>query len=492
MRNGMKEQVAQKDLYSRAVDFYAKGKFENAEKCCKKAISENPNHFEAYNVLGAILQNRGNSGEAFAYVQKALAINPAYERGYNNLGSIYFANKSYDEAIACFNKALAINNSNADAHYNIATALQIKGNLAGALEFYKNAIRLNPQYSKAYHNLGSMLIKQGYVQEGVEYYRAAIANDDKFLLTDVYVNFSNMIFYTDGVAAWRDTVASYLKSVNFPAGEKGGMYTSLATACWIMGDVDKCIGYLDIAKKLLMQNFDYPNFKQSIIFHDFIRSLVLWYRDNPENNVESDNTLYFIGDSHSVTCANKTITLGSELYKCSSRLIKGCKMWHLVSDENNEFKLAFDREINSLPENSTIVFTLGEIDCRHDSGLFLRYRKYGTDLYNETNILLDKYFLKIMTLVKDKRVTPLIWGVPAPHDSLFKSAVHHLQQKEFINFILYFNQQLSLRAKTHNLQFIDNYKLTANDIKQSDKSTHLDDIHLKPSVFVRAIQDLWQ
>jgi tetratricopeptide (TPR) repeat protein len=484
------EKPTTKDTYQRAVAFYNKGKFDNAEQWCRKAIAENPGHYEAYNILGAIANKKGKSGEAFAYFKKVIAINPNYADAYNNLGFICNENKSYDEAILFLNKAIELYPSYSEAYENLANALQNKGLTDVAVEHYKYAISFNPQCFSAYLSMCHIFVEQGKIHEGLECCKRAIAVGGGSVPSEVHLVLANYVLYTEGVAAWRDVIVSSLQKINFPASQKGSMLTSLAVIDWILDNPAKCLEYLDEAKKIISQYPNQPNFKNSLAYNNFLRSLILWYKDNPTNNTSSDNTLHFIGDSHCITYANKTINLGHELYNCKTHFIKGCKIWHLVKDGNNEYKVAFEREISSLPEGSLVVMNFGEIDCRYDEGLFGRYIKYATNLEDEVNSLLDKYFEVIINLIKKQKIVPIVWGIPAPHKNLCDEYVHPAHKEKFIQFIRYFNTQMHLRALKCSVNFVDNYKITTDKDGISNDDTHLDWHHLKPDIFQKAIGNL--
>ena len=84
-------------------------------------IEKNPNCWMAYNNLGLILDNMGQSQEAIEHYRQALAIKPDYAPAHNNWGVV----------------------------------LVRTGQIQEAIEHYKRALQLDPNYSMAYNNLGS-------------------------------------------------------------------------------------------------------------------------------------------------------------------------------------------------------------------------------------------------------------------------------------------------------------------------------------------------
>ena len=96
------------------------GDFKNAEKCCRHVIKYSPNSVQAYDNLGAALQNTNKLKEASKYHKKALTLNPSYYPAYFNIGNIYRKAGDYTNAINNYKRALKINPGFTNAAYNLA------------------------------------------------------------------------------------------------------------------------------------------------------------------------------------------------------------------------------------------------------------------------------------------------------------------------------------------------------------------------------------
>ena len=59
---------------------------DDAIKFYEKAIDLNPNFADAYNNIGIVLLEMGQSDDAIKFYQKALEIEPSYAEAHNNLG----------------------------------------------------------------------------------------------------------------------------------------------------------------------------------------------------------------------------------------------------------------------------------------------------------------------------------------------------------------------------------------------------------------------
>ncbi len=80
--------------------------------------------------------------------------------------------------------------------------------------------------------------------------------------------------------------------------------------------------------------------------------------------------IYVVGDSHTVPLAWNVIRVASAINGRTEhrllvpKLVTGIKQYHLRKESDFYPKLQFANLINKLPDNSDILFVLGEIDCR--------------------------------------------------------------------------------------------------------------------------------
>lgn len=476
------------DSYKKAVSFYFKKKFNLAKNFCDKALGHNPNHYEAYNLLGLIALTEEKYGDALTYFNKSLQINPAYISALNNLGMVYSKNNMHDETIRCCSRILELSPTNAQAHYSIADALEKKELLDDAIKNFEAAIKLEPNHFGANHNLGKLLFSKGHCEKAAQHLRTAIKQKSTLDPTACR-NACYAVLFAEGKQAWREFLLALLNHKQIEPLTMVGIQVSLAVVNWIFGyekmyldNLQKTETILNsVAKKSKIDDVDFA-------YNLMLQVLVKWYKENPETHIETKNILYCLGDSHSITCSNKNITIGDTIYDCKTKFILGCKIWHITNDKKNHYKFAFQREISSLNKGSKIVLCLGEIDCRYDQGLFYRYRKYGTDLKMETNLLLDSYLEKIIIPIQSEGLFPLLWGIPAPREEAFENYIDKEHEKKFIDFIADFNEQMLLRAQKHSIPFVDNYSLSDKGNGTSDVKTHLDFYHLNPDVFRMAIK----
>ena len=198
------------------------GEADQALERYRSAIELDPNHFEAFNNLGNLLQERGRLTESLEAHRRAASLRPSMPEVQFNLGNTFLNAGQYEEATRAYEAAItlrpdyvhAINNlGNAlrargltaearqayqkagelmpdfgDAAVNIGIALSQEGNLAGAIEHFRRAIALKPNLAEAHVNLGNALKNAGQIDEAIAAYRHAVS------LQPISLNWSNLLY----------------------------------------------------------------------------------------------------------------------------------------------------------------------------------------------------------------------------------------------------------------------------------------------------------
>jgi Tfp pilus assembly protein PilF len=153
------------------------GKSDEALSVLKRALSIDPNCFEAHFNLGNVYREKGAFNEAVDAYKKTLQINPDFAEAHNNLGMTYGKKGLLDEAISEFNSALTINPTLVDAHYNRGTAYGKQGRLEKALSDFREELVMHPDNAKAHFNLGMVYLKKGMRDEAIAQFKRAITID---------------------------------------------------------------------------------------------------------------------------------------------------------------------------------------------------------------------------------------------------------------------------------------------------------------------------
>ncbi|MDC1159118.1 tetratricopeptide repeat protein [Candidatus Pelagibacter sp.] len=150
------------------------GDAQKAKDCYEKAIKINTNHVNAHNNLGVIFKDLGQHQKAKDCYEKAIVINPKYADAHNNLGAIYKVLEENQKAKECYEKAIKIDPNHVNAHNNLGVVFQESGENQKAKGCYEKVIEINPSYVEAYNNLGVVLHNLGKFSEAIDNYKQAI------------------------------------------------------------------------------------------------------------------------------------------------------------------------------------------------------------------------------------------------------------------------------------------------------------------------------
>ena len=88
------------------------------------------------------------------------------------------------------------------------------------------------------------------------------------------------------------------------------------------------------------------------------------------------NPLYAVGDSHCLSCAWSVLTVGGKKRLVLPKLVTGVKHWHLRPESDFYPKFNFKTTLSSIPDQSDVMFIIGEIDCREGILLAVERDKY--------------------------------------------------------------------------------------------------------------------
>lgn len=162
------------EALSIAIAHHQAGRLEPAEGIYRQILAAEPEHADAWHLLGVIAHQRGQPDTAVEQIVRAIALRPTDARYHNNLGEAYRAAGRNAEAIACYRRAVELAPDYVVAHNNLGGALRAEGNLVEAIASYRRALAANPAYAEAWNNLGNAWQDLGKLDEAVDGYRRAI------------------------------------------------------------------------------------------------------------------------------------------------------------------------------------------------------------------------------------------------------------------------------------------------------------------------------
>ena len=115
-----KKNLTTEETFALALQNHNKNNLRVAENLYKEILKINPNHANAHNNLGIVLEQLGESKKAMICFQKAVQINPNFAHAYYNLGKVFYALNEIQKAINCFEKAIKYKSENLNYYFNLS------------------------------------------------------------------------------------------------------------------------------------------------------------------------------------------------------------------------------------------------------------------------------------------------------------------------------------------------------------------------------------
>ncbi|HEY1482704.1 MAG TPA: tetratricopeptide repeat protein [Candidatus Acidoferrum sp.] len=147
------------------------------EALSRHDIDRDPNDFAAQYNLAAMLQARGQLGEALEHYRIAVRLRADDCIANNSLGGALLASGDAAGALGPLQAAVAKNSGYFPAHYNLGNAYASLGRFPESIKEFKAAVRLNPTDSMAQTNWGAALAETGALAEAREHLKKAVQLD---------------------------------------------------------------------------------------------------------------------------------------------------------------------------------------------------------------------------------------------------------------------------------------------------------------------------
>ena len=190
-RQNLKNNNPSHQQLSNLLEYYQKGRFNDAEKLAITISKDFPNHPFSWKVLGAVLGTTGRKSEAVDANQTVVTLSPQDAEAHYNLGNTLKELERLDEALASYIQAIALKPDFAQAHYNLGNTLKELERLDEALSSYTQAIALKPDFAQAHYNLGNTLKELERLDEALASYTQAIALKPDY--TKAHYNLGNTL-----------------------------------------------------------------------------------------------------------------------------------------------------------------------------------------------------------------------------------------------------------------------------------------------------------
>jgi tetratricopeptide (TPR) repeat protein len=149
----------------------ARASFEQAVKLNASYPDTKPN---AWNNLGLLAIQDGQTSKAIGFFQRALQLNPTHLISLQNLGNAYRQQKQWDEAQSTLEKALAVGPDDAEVNYSLGMVFAQLDRSDRAYAYLQRALQLRPNYPEAMNNLGVLYLRTHRRDQAVAEFNACI------------------------------------------------------------------------------------------------------------------------------------------------------------------------------------------------------------------------------------------------------------------------------------------------------------------------------
>lgn len=166
---------------------YLKGKFQESVSHLTTVIAQDPNHWQAYELLGELYRTLEDYGTAEEFYQKATNINQQAKLAWKGLGKIALAREELQTTVLAFETYLKLAEEDKDVWVLLGDCYDKLGNYSSAVDAYNVAIDLDPTDISLYEKLGDVYAKMGYLDIAKKQYQRALMVKEKTRETELSI-----------------------------------------------------------------------------------------------------------------------------------------------------------------------------------------------------------------------------------------------------------------------------------------------------------------
>jgi len=126
------------EIFQFGLKQHQAGKLLEASLVYKRILSDNPRHFDALHLLGAIEIQNKNFLLGIDLISEAISLYPKHASAFNNRGFAYYALNRINESISDYDSAIKLDANYADAIYNKGIAKLTLGEYETGWSFYES------------------------------------------------------------------------------------------------------------------------------------------------------------------------------------------------------------------------------------------------------------------------------------------------------------------------------------------------------------------
>jgi hypothetical protein len=205
-----------------------------------------------------------------------------------------------------------------------------------------------------------------------------------------------------------------------------GLMFAAAKDLFLLGLLDRCPPILDVCDRPRTSNAIHRTLMRNEAAYFGQIGLLLQHHDwHPERPLATfEDVMYVVGDSHVLSTAWKVINVQGKRTLLVPALVTGLKIWHLREEGVFYPKRHFEAITAAIPKGASVMFVLGEIDCRE--GVLPAVERGIYPSVGEAMKFLAHIYVKVLLRLRRKFSRVLMHQPPAVLD-VTRSLILQLQ-----------------------------------------------------------------
>jgi tetratricopeptide (TPR) repeat protein len=223
---------------------FKEGRHKDVEQICTEVLEARPDNCHACQLMAELRIKQQRIDEAMTWIERARSIEPNNPRSLNLLGRVLDYRGDVAGAEAAFRKAVEGDPEYPDAQANLGHALRRTGRSAEAEQCFRQAIRFDREHGLANLSLGAMLYEQRRPELAVPHLQAGIQRElsnraGQYILAIALHELGRL---DEAITAYRRLVAA--------GDEDPSVLSGLASALEATGETDCAIAGFEAALEL--------------------------------------------------------------------------------------------------------------------------------------------------------------------------------------------------------------------------------------------------
>ena len=451
------------------------GDLKKAIESYKTSLAINPNDAEVLLNYGNTLKNYGEFDQAIAAYAQALKIDPNSMAAQTNMGNAIEEKTEIDENVSVYARVAKLEIISAEVISFNGLCLERKGYVDAAIESHKKALIIDPTCASAFFNIGNAHLQKGELEESIDSYKNCLKFEPNFIAA--FENLEQLkIQMIKNLKNNKENHKFLNKMLLNLISKSLKIHILRAIKFFISENYQESLNCLYNYNSLLKDNKMEGKSEQDKKFYsgyaDFLNRLIA---KHPNSSVINKMKIYHIGDSHCLSYANCGLALGPNEFSIMPALTIGLKAYHLSQKNENKYKAITKYNLNSIPGQSIIFISVGEIDCRAYEGLIPTSQKTGTPLTELVQKTVSGYLTWFLNVNLTNKHKYFFFNVPAP---IYREEFTLRKNQKVANVVHLFNETLKENLRKCSFGLIDVYEPTKAENGFSNNLYHCDKVHL--------------